>query len=143
MTREEIEAQIQKEMDEFLNSPYPHALPSWFLDNFESAIMEFPQNILPYRADLLLSLLSKKHLADLTYYEVSFVATVFCTVPPRLIAKNVKRFVELKSTYEAIFVKQEMLTNNKKRALQAKAMTMAENNRNRILPANAMQMPKR
>lgn len=140
MEREEIESQIQKEMDEFLSSKYPNQLPVWFHANFDKAIMEFPQSQVPYRSDLIKGILSKKDTDQLNIYEVGFVSTVMLTVPPKCIAKDIRIFLENRATYESIFAKYEMMKNNKQRALQLKAATMAQNNRKRILPANSMQI---
>lgn len=132
MTDQEIRDSIQKEMNVFMQKPFPAILPAWFLINFDKAVMEMPQVDVPYRGDTIQSILKKKN-EELTFFETGLVVNIWLTVSPKFVDSKIDKYISKKIILEGIRAQWNMLNNTESERLQRKASVFARANGNRII----------
>lgn len=134
MTAQEIQKIIDNDRVAINNAPFPEKLPDWLLTNFDEIIMGERQNVNPYTAALLKSVLSKKNdPSKLTVYEGGWVLNVLNAVSPYLIAKDIDDFIEKKSIFGPIMFKFNLKMADEERKLELKERKLKEGNRKMIL----------
>lgn len=134
MTEQEIQEIIAKDKIAINNAPFPEKLPDWLLNNFEEIIMAERQNVNPYSARLLKSVLSKKDdLSKLTVHEGGWVLNVLNAVSPYLISVDINDFIEKKEVFGDIMLKFNINMGKELRKVEAKEQTLRKGNRKMIL----------
>jgi len=134
MTAQEIQKIIDNDRLAINNAPFPEKLPDWLLDNFDEIIMGERQNVNPYTAQLLRSVLSKRDdPSKLTVYEGGWVLNVLNAVQPFLIAKDKDEFLEKKEFFGAVMFRFNLKMAEEERKLEIKERKLKEGNRKMIL----------
>lgn len=132
MQASDIQIQIQKEMQSFLDKTFPGILPEWFLDGFEKCVMEMPQIDVPYRGDTIQDILSKK-VNELSQFEVGLVTNILLAVPPKLLSSNINKYLVKKIALEGIRTNWNKMNDVETERLRKKASSFAEGSRARII----------
>lgn len=133
MTEQEIQQIINKDKLAINNAPFPEKLPEWLLTNFDEIIMGERQNVNPYNAEMLRSVLSKKDdPSKLTVYEGGWVLNVLNSVSPFLIAKDIDDFIEKKAVFGPIMFKFNIHIKEEERKIDTKERKLREGNRKMI-----------
>lgn len=133
MTEQEIQQIINKDKLAINNAPFPEKLPEWLLTNFDEIIMGERQNVNPYNAEMLRSVLSKKDdPSKLTVYEGGWVLNVLNSVSPFLIAKDIDGFIEKKAVFGPIMFKFNIHIKEEERKIDTKERKLREGNRKMI-----------
>lgn len=131
--QQNIKMQIEKELNDYLAAPFEDIIyPKWFTESFIKVFMEINQAQVPYRYETIVSISNKirtRQVESLSMFEAGLMSTLWMSVPPLVIEKDIDKFLIKRGWLESVMIKYEHLKMIKTEALQRKATTLYNNTR--------------
>lgn len=118
-----IQDLLTKEYNEFMRQPFPGAIPEWILTPLPKAIMSMPQSAVPYHAERILHILSKKY-NELSTFELGVVINVLLAVRPEVFECEIVEFLQRRIELEAVRDAYTKITKEEENRLQRKKVAL-------------------